>query len=50
MVVTGKVFDDTVSERDGLNIYYSLRKPVAIDELRLLVHSAIVQKLSTLEA
>lgn len=50
MVVTGKVFDDIVSERDGLNIYCSLRKPFAINELRLLVHPAIVQKLSTLEA
>lgn len=49
MVVTGKVFDDTVSELDVLNIYCSLRKPFAIDELRLLVHSAIVQKLSAVE-
>ena len=49
MVVTGKVFNDTVSELDDLNIYCSLRKSFAIDELRLLVHSAIVQKLSAVE-
>lgn len=49
IIVTGKVFDDTVSEHDDLNVYCSLRKPFAIDELRSLAHSAIGQKLSTIE-
>jgi len=46
MVVTGKVADDTANEQASLDVYGSLAKPFAIDELQSLVHSAITHKLS----
>lgn len=44
MVVTGKVVDETMSERQDLGIYCSLAKPFSINELQSLVHAAITQK------
>ena len=49
VVVTGKISDDTASEQADLDVYGSLAKPFAIDELQSLVHSAITQKLSTID-
>jgi CheY-like chemotaxis protein len=50
MVVTGKISDETASEQDDLDVFGTLAKPFAIDELQSMVHSAITQKLSRRDA
>ncbi len=44
VVVTGKVVDDSVSIHEDLDVYGSLQKPFAIDELQALVDLAVAQK------
>ena len=44
VVVTGKVVDDSMSIHEDLDVYGSLQKPFAIDELQTLVDLAVAHK------